>query len=88
MANVDGQATSETDVRREATARLFATVRGARTEAERDRAREEVIRLNMPVATSIAMRYRGRGETVDDLVQVASLGLVKAVDGFDPDRGR
>ncbi|GAB2689775.1 SigB/SigF/SigG family RNA polymerase sigma factor [Thalassiella azotivora] len=47
------------------------------------RLREEAVRAAMPVARSIAVRYRDRGESLDDLVQVAYLGLVKAVDGFD-----
>ena len=44
--------------------------------------------VNVPVATSIALRYRSRGEAMEDLVQAAHLGLVKAVNGFDPERGR
>jgi RNA polymerase sigma-B factor len=50
--------------------------------------RHELVVLNVPVATSIALRYRARGESVEDLVQAAHLGLVKAVNGFDPERGR
>ncbi|UJA19287.1 SigB/SigF/SigG family RNA polymerase sigma factor [Thermoleophilia bacterium SCSIO 60948] len=50
--------------------------------------RDELIRSYMPLVRSLAMRYRGGSEPVEDLVQVASLGLVKAVEGFDPDRGR
>jgi len=41
----------------------------------------------MPVARSLALRYRRRTESLDDLVQVASLGLVKSINGFDPARG-
>jgi RNA polymerase sigma-B factor len=41
----------------------------------------------MPLVRSLAMRYRGGTEPLDDLVQVASFGLVKALDGFDPERG-
>jgi RNA polymerase sigma-B factor len=50
--------------------------------------REELIRRFMPLARSLALRYRRQTESLDDLVQVAGLGLVKAVDGFDPDRGK
>jgi RNA polymerase sigma-B factor len=42
----------------------------------------------MPLARSLALRYRRRTESLDDLIQVANLGLVKAIDGFDPGRGR
>jgi RNA polymerase sigma-B factor len=50
--------------------------------------REELVRRFMPLARSLAMRYRGGSEAVEDLVQVANLGLVKAIDGFDPARGK
>jgi len=57
--------------------------------ATRDPAlKEELARRVVPLARSMAMRYRGGSEPLDDLVQVASLGLVKALDGFDPERGR
>ncbi len=49
--------------------------------------REELVRRFMPLARSLALRYRRRTESLDDLVQVASLGLVKSIDGFDPSRG-
>jgi RNA polymerase sigma-B factor len=50
--------------------------------------REELARRYMPLTRSLAMRYRRHSESLDDLVQVASLGLVKAIEGFDPERGR
>ena len=49
--------------------------------------REELIRRYLPFAKSLTQRYRGVNESFDDLLQVASLALVKAVDRFDPARG-
>jgi RNA polymerase sigma-B factor len=54
---------------------------------ERQALRETVVRAWLPMAERMAGRYRGRGESVEDLVQVAALGLVKAVDRYDPARG-
>ena len=50
-------------------------------------ARTTLIERYMPLARALALRYRRSPEEIDDLVQVASLGLVKAVDRWDPDRG-
>jgi RNA polymerase sigma-B factor len=49
--------------------------------------REELVRRNLDFAKRLARRYRGASESFDDLLQVASLALVNAVDRFDPDRG-
>jgi len=51
------------------------------------RAREELITRFLPLARKLARRYTPSSEPYDDLVQVASLGLVKAVERFDPDKG-
>jgi RNA polymerase sigma-B factor len=51
------------------------------------RARAMLIERYIPLARSLALRYRNRGEPLDDLMQVASLGLVKAVDRWEPERG-
>jgi RNA polymerase sigma-B factor len=50
--------------------------------------RDELVRRFMPLSRALAFRYRRRSESLDDLIQVANLGLVKAIDGFDPERGR
>jgi RNA polymerase sigma-B factor len=49
-------------------------------------AREELVRMFLPLAEHLARRFTGRGESMDDLFQVASLGLVQAIDRFDPGR--
>jgi RNA polymerase sigma-B factor len=49
--------------------------------------REDLVRLHYPLVEYLARRFAGRGEPVDDLTQVASIGLLKAIDRFDPDRG-
>jgi RNA polymerase sigma-B factor len=48
---------------------------------------DELVETFMPLARRLAARYRGDWEPVEDLEQVASLGLVKALDRFDPSRG-
>ena len=57
-----------------------------RLEGDRD-AREDLVRIHLPLARKLAARYVRTHEPFDDLVQVASLGLIKAIDRFDPDRG-
>ena len=52
-----------------------------------ERARERALVESMPLVRALASRYAGRGEPLEDLVQVGSIGLIKAVDRFDVDRG-
>jgi len=49
--------------------------------------RDELSAHFLPMARTLAMRYRGSSESIDDLFQVACLGLVKALDRYDPSRG-
>jgi len=73
--------------RRAETARLFDEAAACDEGPVREGLLEEIIRLNMVVAGEIARRYHGRGIADEDLNQVANLGLVKAVQGFDPAQG-
>jgi RNA polymerase sigma-B factor len=59
-----------------------------RWQRDRDqRSREELVTRFLPLARKLARRYSGAREPFDDLLQVASLGLVKAIDRYDADRG-
>lgn len=58
-----------------------------RVQAGDKKARDRFVTAFMGLAVSVAKRYRGRGIPMEDLIQEANLGLVKAVDRFDPDNG-
>ena len=49
--------------------------------------RDELVRMHLPLVEYLARRFRNRGEPLEDLVQVATIGLIKSVDRFDLDRG-
>lgn len=51
------------------------------------RARELLIEQELPLVRALAQRYAGRGEQLEDLIQVGSIGLIKAIDRFDLERG-
>ena len=63
--------------------RRFAGIRAESSAERRERAWERYL----PLARSLARRYRYTDEPIEDLEQVAGLGLLKAIDRFDPDRG-
>ncbi|MFJ5774163.1 SigB/SigF/SigG family RNA polymerase sigma factor [Streptomyces sp. NPDC093094] len=69
------------------TAAAFDRLRRLPVGPEREALRDELVRAWLPMAERIAVRFRGRGEALEDLYQVAALGLVKAVDHYDPARG-
>jgi RNA polymerase sigma-B factor len=50
-------------------------------------AREELVERLLPLARDLALRYTYTGESLEDLMQVASVGLIKAIDRFEPERG-
>lgn len=67
---------------------LWATMATAPAgSAERSAAREELVRLHLPLVEHCARRFCHRGEPLEDLVQVGAIGLLKSIDGFEPGRG-
>ncbi|MFD0308129.1 SigB/SigF/SigG family RNA polymerase sigma factor [Streptomyces sp. NPDC127119] len=65
----------------------FARLAALEEGPERDAVRDELAKAWLPMAHRIAGRFRDRGENIEDLRQVAAVGLVKAIDRFDPSRG-
>jgi RNA polymerase sigma-B factor len=55
--------------------------------AERGRIRDRLVHLHLPLVEHLARRFAGRNEPMPDLVQVGTIGLIKAIDRFEPDRG-
>lgn len=78
---------SSVDDRADRTRKLFAEVGHAHDE-ERQRIRDELVLINLPVADALARRYAARGLALDDLTQVARLSLVRVVPQFRPEFGR
>jgi RNA polymerase sigma-B factor len=79
----DGRALEDLD----AAATDYAALLLSADAVERVTLRDDFVALCLPFAARMARRYRGRGESLEDLEQVARLGLVKAVDRYDPQRG-
>ena len=68
------------------TVELFTRM-GESSEAERVQLRSDLVGLHLPLAEYLARRFGNRGEPHEDLVQVATIGLIKAIDRFDLERG-
>ena len=68
------------------TVELFSQMEDG-TEAERAQLRSDLVELHLPLAEYLARRFGNRGEPHEDLVQVATIGLIKAIDRFDLERG-
>ena len=76
------------EVTRQRSAELFLVFRDEeRSDAERESARDALVHLHLPLVEHCARRFRNRGEPLEDLVQVGTIGLIKSVDRFDSDRG-
>jgi RNA polymerase sigma-B factor len=72
---------------REQLRRLHRRYREATDPAERDRIREQLVNGYESLVHFLARRFQNRGEPLEDIVQVGFLGLIKAIDRFDPDLG-
>ncbi|MDX6372880.1 MAG: polymerase sigma-B factor, partial [Nocardioidaceae bacterium] len=57
------------------------------SDPQRARLRDELVEAHLPQVEYLARRFRNRGEPLDDLIQVATIGLIKSVDRFDLERG-
>jgi len=66
---------------------LFDKFASAPPGPERERLRDALVTGHLPLAKHIARRFAHRGQPAEDLQQVATLGLINAVDRFDPSRG-
>jgi RNA polymerase sigma-B factor len=82
-----GPETQESPDLRTRTAAFFRQMAAGPADPGYAGAREGLVALHMPLVEHLARRFRNRGEPYDDLVQVATIGLIKAIDRFDSDRG-
>ena len=79
---------SENRRRAERTAPLFVELAGLDPDdPRRERLRETLVQEHLPLVRHFARRFSNRGEPFDDLLQVGTLGLIAAIDRFDPTRG-
>lgn len=88
QADSSGHTAHSRNERYDELAPLFVELAGVSKEDSRyEELRDTLVREHMPVAEHIARRFSHRGESQEDLTQVATLGLINAVDRFDPERG-
>jgi RNA polymerase sigma-B factor len=86
--DVDPDAATGVELTRRRSAELFDVFRDAdASEPARAAARDALVHLHLPLVEHCARRFRNRGEPLEDLVQVGTIGLIKSVDRFDAERG-
>ena len=84
----DAVPVSDNRRRAERTAPLFAELASLeKDDPRRERLREILVEEHLPLVRHFARRFSNRGEPFDDLLQVGTLGLIAAIDRFDPTRG-
>jgi RNA polymerase sigma-B factor len=85
---VTAAAESARDPQRDEAARLLTELHALPDDAaERQPLREQLTEMHLPLVRYLARRFTGRNAPFEDIVQVGSIGLLKAIDRFDPDRG-
>jgi RNA polymerase sigma-B factor len=73
---------------RDRTYQLFAELRTVDPTSSRHREiRNALVTVHLPLVRYLARRFSGRGESVEDLIQIGTIGLLQAIDRFEPDRG-
>lgn len=74
--------------RHEAEQALFDALHdAASSDAQRSAARDALVEMHLPLVRHLARRYAERGEPMEDVIQAGTIGLIQAVDRFEPDRG-
>ena len=82
------EASGGIEATRRRSAEFFASLRDlSAPEPTRESAREGLVHLHLPLVEHCARRFRNRGEPLEDLVQVGTIGLLKSIDRFDLERG-
>lgn len=85
---MEGSGHADITAIRARSAELFAVLHSTESsEAEQSMARDDLVRLHLPLVEHLTRRFLNRGEHYDDLLQVGTIGLIKAIDRFDAERG-
>ncbi|MFB7361565.1 SigB/SigF/SigG family RNA polymerase sigma factor [Streptomyces hydrogenans] len=88
IQDIEDPTATPTDEARRLSVSLFARLRDLDEDtAEHGYVRNTLVELNLSLVRFAARRFRGRPEPTEDIVQVGTIGLIKAIDRFDPDRG-
>ncbi|SDJ31086.1 RNA polymerase, sigma 28 subunit, SigD/FliA/WhiG [Frankineae bacterium MT45] len=78
---------SRSAITKERSNQLLQELHASTDETERRRLRDELVQLHLPLVEYLARRFKDRGEPLHDLVQVGTIGLIKSIDRFEPERG-
>ena len=87
QVSVNGDGDRRAHTRAQSSAWFLVMAEHEPADAAYQHARGQLVELHLPLVEHLARRFRDRGEPLDDLVQVGTIGLIKSVDRFDPQRG-